>query len=79
MRLPEKSKIIVLAPYAKGKKGEFKDEFAELLRKGYTRVRLDGKIIEISEGVSVDGKVAHDLDLVIDRLVIREEDRGRLD
>jgi len=77
-KLPEKSKIIVLAPYAKGKKGEFKDEFAELLRKGYTRVRLDGKIIEISDTVAVDGKVAHDLDLVIDRLVIREDERGRL-
>lgn len=77
-KLPEKSKIIVLAPYAKGKKGEFKDEFAELLRKGYTRVRLDGKIVEISDGIAVDGKVAHDLDLVIDRLVVREEERGRL-
>ncbi|MBS0630110.1 MAG: excinuclease ABC subunit UvrA [Verrucomicrobia bacterium] len=77
-KLPEKSKIIVLAPYAKGKKGEFKDEFAELLRKGYTRVRLDGKIIEIGDGIGVDGKVGHDLDLVIDRLVVRQEERGRL-
>ncbi|NGX27440.1 MAG: UvrABC system protein A, partial [Chlamydiae bacterium] len=77
-KLPEKAKIIVLAPFAKGKKGEFKEEFAELLRKGYTRVRLDGEIIEITDDIAIDGKKAHDLDLVIDRLVVREEDRTRL-
>lgn len=77
-KLPKGSKIIVLAPHSKGKKGEFKDEFAELMRKGYTRVRFDGEIIELSEEVAVDGKKAHDLDLVIDRLVIREEEKPRL-
>ncbi len=77
-KLPEKTKIIVLAPFAKAKKGEFKDEFAELMRKGYTRVRLDGQIVEIEDAPSVDGKVAHDLDLVVDRLVVREEERTRL-
>jgi excinuclease ABC subunit A len=77
-KLPEGDKIVVLAPFAKGKKGEFRDEFAELLRKGYTRVRLDGEIVELDERLKVDGKVAHDVDLVIDRLVVREEDRGRL-
>ena len=77
-KLPEKAKIIVLAPFAKGKKGEFKEEFAELMRKGYIRVRLDGQIIEITDDIAIDGKKAHDLDLVIDRLVVREEDRTRL-
>ena len=77
-KLPEKAKIVVLAPFAKGKKGEFKEEFDELLRKGYTRVRLDGELVELSEPIEVDGKVAHDLDLVIDRIVVREEERGRL-
>jgi len=77
-KLPEGAKIVILAPYAQGKKGEFKDEFAELLRKGYTRVRLDGEILDLDEKISVDGKVAHDLDLVIDRMVVREKERGRL-
>ncbi len=76
--LPEKSKIIVLAPYAKGKKGEFKDEFAELLRKGFTRVRLDGEIVDLEQKIAVDGKVTHDLDIVIDRLVVKKEERNRI-
>lgn len=77
-QFPEKSKIIVLAPYIQGKKGEFKDEFAELMRKGYTRVRLDKEIIELDQNVAIDGKKAHDIELVIDRLVIKKEERGRL-
>jgi len=75
---PEKTKILVLAPFAKNKKGEFKDEFADLLRKGYTRVRLDGKIIELEDKIEIDGKMAHNVDLIIDRLVIKKEERGRL-
>ena len=72
------TKIIILCPYAQGKKGEFKDDFAELLRKGFTRVRLDGKMIELTEPVSIDGKVSHDIEIVIDRLTIAPEDTGRL-
>ncbi|MDN3506562.1 MAG: excinuclease ABC subunit UvrA [Simkaniaceae bacterium] len=77
-KLPEKAKIVVLAPFAKGKKGEFKDEFAELLRKGFTRVRLDGEMVELEDEIAIDGKKAHDLDLVIDRIVVKEEDRPRI-
>lgn len=69
------AKIIVLSPYAKGKKGEFVDDFALLLRRGFTRVRLDGKIIDLTEKISVDGKVAHDVDLVIDRIVLPDDAR----
>jgi excinuclease ABC subunit A len=67
-RLPEKSKIIVLAPYIKGKKGEFKEDFLELVRQGFTRIRLDGKFVDLTEEISVDKRVAHDIDLVIDRI-----------
>lgn len=77
-QLPEGSKVVILSPFAKGKKGEFKEEFAELLRKGFTRVRLDGTFIDLSEEVSIDGKLSHDVDLVIDRLVVRKGERGRL-
>jgi excinuclease ABC subunit A len=76
--LPEKSKIIVLAPYAKGKKGEFKEDFQELLRKGFTRVRVDGNIIQLNEEISLDGRVAHDVDVVIDRLVIQVDTYSRI-
>jgi excinuclease ABC subunit A len=77
-KLPEGSRVIVLAPYAQGKKGEFKSELADLLRKGYTRVRLDGKILDLNQEIAIEAKVAHDLDLVIDRMVVKESERGRL-
>lgn len=76
--LEKGSKIVILSPFAKGKKGEFKEDFAELVRKGFTRVRLDGRIIDLSETIQVDGKVAHDVDLVIDRLVIDPSEEKRL-
>lgn len=75
---PEGSKILVLAPYAKQKKGEFKEDFADLLRKGFTRVRLDGAIVEIGEDIHLDKQLAHDIDLVVDRLEITPENKPRL-
>lgn len=77
-QMPAGSKIIVLSPYAKAKKGEFADDFAELQRKGYTRVRLDGKIIELTDEISIEKNIAHDVDLVIDRLAIEPENKIRL-
>lgn len=74
---PEKSKLLILAPYAKNKKGEFKEDFAELLRKGYTRLRVDGQMRELTEEIKLDGKIAHDIDLVIDRLVLKKEEHKR--
>lgn len=76
--MPLGSRLILLAPFVNNKKGEFKEDFAELVRKGYTRVRLDGKIIDLSEEINIDGKVAHDIDIVIDRLSLRPEDDHRL-
>ena len=76
--IPEGTRVVLLAPFAKNKKGEFKEDFIDLMRKGFTRVRLDGNIIDLSEQISIDGKVAHDIDIVIDRLVIRPEDENRL-
>jgi excinuclease ABC subunit A len=77
-QLPQETKLIVLAPFVKNKKGEFKEDFAELVRKGYTRIRLDKKMVDLSEEIKVDRRVAHDIDLVIDRLVLRQEDDNRL-
>ena len=72
------ARILLLAPYAKKKKGEFKEDFADLIRKGFTRVRLDGKVMDLSEEIPIDGKVSHDVDIVIDRLVVNSEDEKRL-
>lgn len=77
-KIPEGTRIVLLAPYAKKKKGEFKDDFADLMRKGFTRVRLDGQIVDLSEEIKIDGKVAHDVDIVIDRLGLRSDEEIRL-
>jgi excinuclease ABC subunit A len=73
--MPPKDKLILLSPYAKGKKGEFKDDFAELLRQGFTRLRLDGHFVEITESLSLDKKASHDIDLVIDRITPKDKER----
>jgi excinuclease ABC subunit A len=72
------SKIVILAPYAKGKKGEFKEEFAELLSKGFMRLKVDGSWIDLSEQVVLDPKIAHDVDIVIDRIVVNEKNQSRI-
>lgn len=76
--LPRDTKWIIFAPYAKGKKGEFKEAFEELLKKGYTRVRVDGKMTEIEEGISLDRNLAHDIDVVIDRIQVSEQSESRI-
>ena len=76
--LPEGSKLLVLAPFAKGKKGEFRDDFQELLRKGFMRARVDGEIVDLSQTIELDGNLAHDVDIVIDRLVVDGRSRSRI-
>lgn len=68
-------KIVILAPFARGKKAEFKEEFAELLSKGFMRLRVDGAWVELGEIEELDGKVAHDVDIVVDRLAISDSSR----
>ncbi|MEN9344078.1 MAG: uvrABC system protein [Chlamydiota bacterium] len=78
LRMQEGTKVVILSPWIRGKKGSFKEEFSDLSRKGYTRVRLDGKLIELDEEISLDSKQTHTLDLVIDRIVIRQEEKNRI-
>ena len=76
--LPEKTKIAILSPYAKAKKAEFKEDFAELLSKGILRVRVNGVWIDLNEIDRLDGSKAHDVDLVIDRLTVEPSNFSRL-
>lgn len=76
--MPEGTKLIVLAPFARGKKAEFKEDFQELQRKGFTRARVDGSWIELSDAISLDGNIAHDVDIVVDRLVVTQESKSRV-
>jgi excinuclease ABC subunit A len=70
-------KLWILSPYAKGKKGAFKQDFQELLRKGFTKVRIDGVMHSLEETLHLDKLKAHDIDLVIDRLLLNEENFKR--
>lgn len=76
--MPLKTKIVVLAPYARGKKAEFKEDFQELLRKGFMRARVDGKMISFEDSLALDGNVAHDVDIVIDRITVNQENHSRI-
>ncbi|MCP5469215.1 MAG: excinuclease ABC subunit UvrA [Chlamydiales bacterium] len=77
-KLPEKTKLIFLAPFAKEKKGEFKEEFQLLLRKGYMRVRLDGQYVDLSEEISLDKNQTHTIEVVCDRISVSEENQSRI-
>lgn len=76
--LPQGKRLIILAPYARGKKAEFKEDFQELVRKGFMRVRVDGKVVNISDEITLDGNVAHDVDVVIDRLTVQPDHFSRI-
>lgn len=76
--LPPRSKIMILAPYARGKKAEFREDFQELLRKGYMRTRVDGAIVNLTDALTLDGNVAHDVDVVIDRLTVDPQSQSRI-
>lgn len=76
--LPSKTKLMILAPYAKERKAEFKEDFQELLRKGFTRARVDGKIVNLNEEIALDGNVAHNVDVVIDRIVVEPSNHSRI-
>ncbi|RJP69861.1 MAG: excinuclease ABC subunit UvrA [Ignavibacteriales bacterium] len=71
-------KIIILAPIIKGRKGHYRELFEELLSDGFLRVRVDGKIHEITKGFQVDRYKLHDIELVIDRLKVAEDSYQRL-
>src|SRR5690606_38553009 len=58
------TKLIICAPFARAKKAEFKEEFAELLSKGFMRLKIDGQFVDLSEEIVLDPKVAHDVDIV---------------
>ena len=75
---PAGTRIEVLAPLVRGRKGEFRDLFEESRKKGFVRVRVDGETYDLSSPPKLNRNQNHDVSLVVDRLVVREEDRSRL-
>lgn len=78
MAMGEGARLYVMAPIVRGRKGEYRKEFAELQAKGFQRVKVDGTLYEIEDVPALDKKFKHDIEVVVDRLVIREDMGNRL-
>ncbi len=78
MELPSGSKFSILAPTVKGRKGEYKKELENLRRSGYLRVRIDGILYSLDEEITIDKNKKHDIEVVVDRLVMKEGLKKRL-
>jgi len=78
MELAEGTRLYLLAPIVRGRKGEYRKELAELQKKGFTRVKVDGQFHEIDSVPALDKKFKHDIDVVVDRIVVRSDIATRL-
>ena len=78
LALPEGTRLYLLAPIVRGRKGEYRKELAELQKKGFQRVKINGQFYEIPEAPKLDKKYKHDIDVVIDRIVVRKDVGTRL-
>ena len=78
LSLPEGTRIQVMAPVARGKKGEYAKTFEDARKSGYVRARVDGSLYELDEEIKLDKNKKHNIEIVVDRLIIREDVRQRL-
>lgn len=75
---PNESKLSILAPVTRNKKGSFQEQFEKLQKDGYVRVRVDGEIRLLDDDIELDKNKRHDIDVIVDRLIKREDSRSRL-
>jgi len=78
MALPEGTRLLLLAPFVRGRKGEYKKEIADLQRQGFQRLKINGEYYPIEEAPKLDKKFKHDIDVVIDRVVVKSGIMARL-
>jgi len=78
MAMPDGTRLYILAPIARGRKGEFRKELADLAKRGFQRVKIDGKLRELDAVPALDKKRKHDIEVVVDRVVVREGLSARL-
>ena len=78
LALPEGTRIQIMAPVVRGKKGEYAKTFDEARRSGYVRVRVDGSLYELDEELKLDKNKKHNIEIVVDRLIVRDDVRSRL-
>ena len=78
LELPENSKIQILAPVVRGKKGEYQKQLEDYAKQGFIRVKIDNQVYELTDDIELDRKKKHNIDLIVDRLVIKSDIRSRL-
>ncbi len=78
LALPERTRLYLLAPIARGRKGEYRKEIADLMKKGFQRLKIDGQFYEIADAPTLDKKLKHDIEVVVDRIVVRPDMAARL-
>ena len=78
LTLPLKTRFMVSAPIVRGKKGTFQKQFEDAKKSGFARVRVDGSLYDLSEEITLDKNIKHNIDVIVDRLVMRDDIRSRL-
>jgi len=78
LALPQRSRIQLLAPIVKGRRGEYREELKEALKAGFVRARVDGQIFDLMEEIRLDRNLRHDIEIVVDRIIIKEGVRDRV-
>nr|WP_156150787.1 excinuclease ABC subunit UvrA [Hyphomicrobium sp. 99] len=73
LELPEGTRLLILAPVVRGRKGEYKKEIAEWQKKGYQRLKINGTVYDIGDAPKLDKKYKHDIDVVVDRIVVKKD------
>ena len=78
LALPEGTRLYLLAPVVRGRKGEYRKEIADFMKRGFQRLKIDGEFHEIDDAPALDKKLKHDIDVVVDRIVVRPDMAARL-
>ena len=78
MNLPDRTRLTVMAPIVKDKKGTFKDTFAKLMKDGYVRIRIDGEIRMLEDDIDLEKNKRHKIDVVVDRIIKNDDSRSRI-
>ncbi len=78
LSLPEGARVVILAPVVKGRKGHYRELFEQIARQGFERVRVDGELVQIEKGLKLDRYKTHDIEVVVDRVVIKPDARTRI-
>jgi len=78
LSLPEGSKLMIMAPVIRGKKGEHEKLLKGFKKSGFVRVKIDGEVYSLDDDINIDGKKKHDISVIVDRIVVREDVKSRL-